>query len=226
MEKLPDGLSKTEEEKYISLLNDEKKRAQAREVLIQHNLRLVAFVIKTYFPTSWVEYDELFSIGTVGLINGIDKFNPELGFTLSTYLSASIINEIKDKLMDLNKRKKNEQNMISLEAKVYENIKEGTLTFEEVVPDGIDYEGIVCDKAEREYQLNIVKEYLSKVKERDRRIFEMSWGVNGTEIVRAEDIAKNEKISRQRVSKIRKEIEEEVREFYKRKTDKFENREK
>lgn len=87
----PRPLSATEEQKYVKLfkLGD----INARNMLIEHNLRLVAHIIKKYY-TQTADQDDLISIGTIGLIKGISTYNPEKGVRLATYASRCIENAI------------------------------------------------------------------------------------------------------------------------------------
>ena len=87
----PEPLSAEDEKKYLELMKigDE----EARNILIERNLRLVAHVIKKYSNTK-VEQDDLISIGTIGLIKGINSFNVDKGSKLSTYVSRCIDNAI------------------------------------------------------------------------------------------------------------------------------------
>ena len=101
-------LSKDDEEKYINLLL--KKDKNARDILIEHNLRLVAHITKKY-ETSGVDNDDLISIGTIGLIKGIDSYSKKHGTKITTYCARCIENEI---LMHLRSNKKN-NNTISLD---------------------------------------------------------------------------------------------------------------
>lgn len=96
----PEPLSTEEEQTYLEQMA--KGNEEARNILIERNLRLVAHVAKKY-ATSKVEQDDLISIGTIGLIKGINSFNVEKGARLSTYVSRCIDNEI---LMHLRSTKK------------------------------------------------------------------------------------------------------------------------
>lgn len=96
----PEPLSSEEEKLYLKQLAEGDK--DARNILIERNLRLVAHIAKKY-TTAKVDQDDLISIGTIGLIKGINSFNPEKGSRLSTYVSRCIDNEI---LMHLRATKK------------------------------------------------------------------------------------------------------------------------
>ena len=84
----PKPLSREDEEKYLHLFKD-CGCASARNTLIEHNLRLVAHIVKKYSATS-IDSDDLISIGTIGLMKGIESFKPEKGSKLSTYVSRCI----------------------------------------------------------------------------------------------------------------------------------------
>ncbi len=101
----PEPLSNEEEEKYIDLmLNGD---SNARSILIEHNLRLVAHITKKYENTN-VDNDDLISIGTIGLIKGIDSYSKEKGTKITTYCAKCIENEI---LMFFRSNKKNNNNI-------------------------------------------------------------------------------------------------------------------
>ena len=104
----PEPLTSEEEKKYLELMAEGDE--EARNILIERNLRLVAHVTKKYATTN-VDQDDLISIGTIGLIKGINSFNLEKGSKLSTYVSRCIDNEI---LMHLRATKK-------LNAEIYLN---------------------------------------------------------------------------------------------------------
>ena len=87
----PQPLSKEDEEKYLKLFV--KGDENARKILIEHNLRLVAHMVKKYHNTG-KDIDDLISIGTIGLIKGISSFDPEKGVRLSTYAARCIDNAI------------------------------------------------------------------------------------------------------------------------------------
>ena len=98
-------LSKEEEQKYIDLLL--KKDKKARDILIEHNLRLVAHITKKYENTN-IDNDDLISIGTIGLIKGIDSYSKKHGTKITTYCAKCIENEV---LMFFRSNKKNNNNI-------------------------------------------------------------------------------------------------------------------
>ena len=87
----PEPLSNEDEEKYLNLLKDDNKEARAK--LIEHNLRLVAHIVKKY-DSKDVDTDDLISIGTIGLIKGIDSFKHDKNIKLTTYCAKCIQNAV------------------------------------------------------------------------------------------------------------------------------------
>ena len=168
---------------------------EARNLLIEKNLRLVAHVCKKYANTN-VDQDDLLSIGTIGLIKGINSFKPEKGARLSTYVSRCIDNEI---LMYLRSTKK-------LNSEVYLNDTIGkdkddnVVTLEEVLEnDERSIEDIVDLKMKIKKLYKKMKEVL---KDRERTIIELRFGLNGEKPKTQHEIAESMGISRSYVSRI------------------------
>ena len=189
----PEPLS-TEEEKN-ALIRMSKGDEEARNLLIERNLRLVAHVCKKYANTN-IDQDDLLSIGTIGLIKGIKSFNIEKGSRLSTYVSRCIDNEI---LMYLRSIKK-------LNSEVYLNDTVGkdkddnVVTLEEVLEnDDKSVDEIVDLKMKVKKLYNKIKEVL---KDRERTIIELRFGLNGNKPKTQNEIAKEMGISRSYVSRI------------------------
>lgn len=145
-------LSKEEEERCIALLAE--KDREAREKLIEHNLRLVAHIVKKY-DIKKTQTDDLISIGTIGLIKAVDSFRPEMGKKLTTYASRCIENEI---LMYLRKNRNSFQE-VSLNEPIA-NEKDGS---EITLLDAIaaPTQRSVVEKIQLEKDLKQLKEYLS-----------------------------------------------------------------
>ena len=189
----PEPLTSEEEKIYLEKMknNDE----EARNILIERNLRLVAHVVKKYSNTK-VDPDDLISIGTIGLIKGINSFNVDKGSKLSTYVSRCIDNEI---LMHLRSTKK-------LNAEVYLNEPIGkdkddnVVTLQEVLEN--DDRNI-----EDEVDLKIkVKKLYKKIgevlKDREKTIIELRFGLGGHKPKTQHEIADMMGISRSYVSRI------------------------
>lgn len=185
----------TAEEEKTALMKMSQGDEEARNLLIERNLRLVAHVCKKYANTN-IDQDDLLSIGTIGLIKGINSFNVEKGARLSTYVSRCIDNEI---LMYLRATKK-------LNAEVYLNDTVGKdkddniVTLEEVLEND---ERSVEDVVDLKFK---IKKLYSKMKEvlkdRERTIIELRFGLNGTKPKTQNEIAESMGISRSYVSRI------------------------
>ena len=187
----PEPLSSEEEKNALIKLSQGDE--EARNLLIERNLRLVAHVCKKYCNTN-VEQDDLLSIGTIGLIKGINSFNVEKGARLSTYVSRCIDNEI---LMYLRATKK-------LNAEVYLNDTIGkdkddnVVTLEEVLEnDDKSIEEIVDLKMKIKKLYKKMKDVL---KDRERTIIELRFGLNGKKPKTQNEIANSMGISRSYVS--------------------------
>ena len=189
----PETLSGEEERKYIKLMSQGDE--EAKNILIEHNLRLVAHVCKKY-ANSNVDQDDLISIGSIGLIKGINSFNAEKNIKLSTYISKCIDNEI---LMYLRSSKRLNQE-VYLEEPIGKDKDDNTITLKEILEN--DEKPI---DEEIELKLNIKKLYdkiKTILKERERTIIELRFGLNGKEPKTQNEIAKNMGISRSYVSRI------------------------
>lgn len=188
-------LSKEEEERCIALLAE--KDREAREKLIEHNLRLVAHIVKKY-DIKKTQTDDLISIGTIGLIKAVDSFRPEMGKKLTTYASRCIENEI---LMYLRKNRNSFQE-VSLNEPIA-NEKDGS---EITLLDAIaaPTQRSVVEKIQLEKDLKQLKEYLSLLDERELMIITKRFGLNGSREQTQKEIAQELHISRSYVSRIEK----------------------
>ena len=189
----PEPLSAEEEKNALQKMA--KGDDEARNLLIERNLRLVAHVCKKYSNTN-VEQDDLISIGTIGLIKGINSFNIEKGARLSTYVSRCIDNEI---LMYLRSTKK-------LNAEVYLNDTIGkdkddnVVTLEEVLENDARS---VEDVVDLKFKIKKLYEKMREVlKEREKKILELRYGLNGQKPKTQNEIANSMGISRSYVSRI------------------------
>lgn len=189
----PEPLTGEEEKIYLEqMINGDD---EARNILIERNLRLVAHVVKKYSNTK-VEQDDLISIGTIGLIKGINTFNVDKGSKLSTYVSRCIDNEI---LMYLRSTKK-------LNAEVYLNEPIGkdkddnVITLQEV----LENEGkSVEDSVDLKMKIKLLYEKMKSIlKDRERTILELRFGLDGHKPKTQIEIAEQMGISRSYVSRI------------------------
>ena len=203
----PDPLKREEENKYIKemLLGDK----DARNKLIEHNLRLVAHIVKKY--DNKAETDDLISIGTIGLIKGIDSFSNKNGARLTTYCARCIENEI---LMNYRNNKKNNKNVSINEAIGYD--KDGNeITLLDILktPDP-DF----AMNIHKNNNIKLLKKYFNILNEREKDIIIKRYGLNNQDEVTQKEIAKELNISRSYVSRIEKRaLTKLLREFIKNK---------
>lgn len=189
-----DPLSKEEEEKYINLLEQGDK--DARNKLIEHNLRLVAHIVKKFDQGS-NDQDDLISIGTIGLIKGVDSYNKDKNIKLTTYVAKCIENEI---LMFYRSSKKY-QNTVSLNDSIGYDKDGNKITLIDVLKD--DRKSLDDEVYLRE-NIALVSKYLAKLNKREKEIIVKRYGLNNKKEMTQKDIAKELKISRSYVSRIEK----------------------
>ena len=200
-ETLPPPLSKAEELEIMSRITDGDD--SAREILIVHNLRLVVYIAKKFeSPSAGTE--DLISIGTIGLIKAVNTFSPEKNIKLATYASRCIENEI---LMFLRKASQL-KNEISIDE-----------------PLNTDYDGnelLLCDilgteadeinlSLENEVERKLVLSAVSGLSERERRIMELRFGLNGKKEHTQKEVADKLGISQSYISRLEKKIIKELR---------------
>lgn len=189
----PEPLSAEEEKNY--LMQMAKGDDEARNILIERNLRLVAHVAKKY-STSKVDQDDLISIGTIGLIKGIKSFNIEKGARLSTYVSRCIDNEI---LMHLRSTKKLGAEVF-LEEPIGKDKDDNTVTLQEVLENN---DKSVEEIVDFKFKVKTLYEKMKEVlKDREKMILELRFGLNGDKPKTQNQIAKILGISRSYVSRI------------------------
>ena len=189
----PEPLTSEEERYYLTL--KEKGNEEARNILIERNLRLVAHVAKKY-SSSRVEQDDLISIGTIGLIKGINSFNLEKGSKLSTYVSRCIDNEI---LMHLRATKKLNSE-VYLNEPIGKDKDDNVVTLQEVLEND---EKNIEDIVDIKLKIKRLYEKMKKVlKEREKTIIELRFGLDGNKPKTQNEIAKMLGISRSYVSRI------------------------
>jgi RNA polymerase sporulation-specific sigma factor len=203
----PEPLSKNEEEEFVKkmFLGDKK----ARNKLIEHNLRLVAHIVKKYDNKN--ETDDLISIGTIGLIKGIDTFSYKHGARLTTYCARCIENEI---LMNYRNNKKNNKNVSINESIGFD--KDGNeITLLDILktPDP-DFAMDIHTKN----NIKLLKTYFNVLNKREKEIIIKRYGLNNQDEVTQKEIAKELGISRSYVSRIEKRaLTKMLREFIKNK---------
>lgn len=206
----PDPLSKEEEDECVRLAGLGDK--EARNKLIEHNLRLVAHIVKKYDHRK-EDMDDLISIGTIGLIKGIDSYSYKHGTRITTYCARCIENEI---LMYFRSDKKNNKN-ISLNEQVGFDKDGNEITFLDILktpkPD------FALDIHNKENIL-LLKEYFKVLNEREKEIIIKRYGLNGEDEITQKEIAASMGISRSYVSRIEKRaLTKMLREYIKNKNE-------
>lgn len=204
----PDPLSKEEEDECIrkAKLGDE----EARGKLIEHNLRLVAHIVKKYDHKK-EEVDDLISIGTIGLIKGIDSYSYKKGTRITTYCARCIENEI---LMYYRSNKKSNKN-ISLNESIGFDKDGNEITFLDILKTPKPDFALDLHKKDNILQL---QEYYQVLTKREKQILEKRYGLNNKEEVTQKEIAEELGISRSYVSRIEKRaLTKILREFIKNK---------
>ncbi len=202
----PDPLSKEEEMEAIRKCNMGDKGA--RSLLIEHNLRLVAHIVKK-FETNEHDIDDLIGIGTIGLIKGIDTYSLGKKVKLTTYVAKCIENEI---LMYFRADKKNSKNISIYDGISYD--KEGNeITILDILktpePDFIE-------EIYKNDNIGFLREYMRVLTDREREILIKRYGLNGEDEITQKEIAKEMGISRSYVSRIEKRATTKIlREFIK-----------
>lgn len=202
----PEQLPEEKEQEYIKLAKKGDK--EARNKLIEHNLRLVAHIVKKFEATGH-DIDDLIGIGTVGLIKGIDTYSDNKKVKLATYAAKCAENEI---LMYFRSDKKNSKNI-----SIYEEIsfdKEGNkITILDILKtEDPDY----IEDIYKNDNIKLLKQYLNVLNKREREIIECRYGLNDKEEETQKDIAKRLNISRSYVSRLEKRATTKIlREFIK-----------
>ena len=202
----PEPLSKSEEEYLLRKYFTGDKEAKGK--LIEHNLRLVAHIAKKY-ASSVQENEEYISIGTIGLIKGINSFSGDKGFKLSTYISRCIENEI---LMYFRNNKKT-QNDTSINNIIGTDKDGNDMELIEIMEDDSQ------DLAENIYTNMITKQTMdyinNKLTSREREIMYMRYGLSGGDEMTQQEVADVLKISRSYVSRIETKVQEKLKKHIK-----------
>lgn len=187
-------LSKEKEHKYVlEMLNGDKN---ARNILIEHNLRLVAHIAKK-LTNDEALLDDLISIGTIGLIKGIDTYKYSDNVKITTYAARCIQNEI---LMFYRQNKKN-LNVVSLNDSIGFDKDGNEISLMEVIPD--DKPNVLENVLKNNY-LSLTKKYFKYLNSKEKNILVKRYGLNNKPPKTQKEIAKNLNISRSYVSRIEK----------------------
>ena len=201
-QKYPAPLEKDEEKHLFAALR-ESGDAAAREKLIEHNLRLVSHIVRKYYAGS-PSPDDLFSIGTVGLIKSVDSYNPDAGVSFATYAARCIQNEI---LMHFRSQKK-----LAGEVSINEMIdtdRDGNpLTYIDIIRSDDTIADDLEKKVESERIVRLLKTQLTR---RERDVIVMRYGLSADAPLTQREAAEKLGISRSYVSRIEKGALEKLR---------------
>lgn len=193
---LPPPLSKEDEEYYLLLYK--KGDQKAKDILIEHNLRLVVYVAKKYeVNSSYLE--DLVSIGCVGLIKAISTFDLDKNFKLATYASRCIENEI---LMHLRKTSKQKLE-ISIDEPLNVDYDGNELLLADIL--STNEEDVIDNLAEDE-QRKIMYKAINQLKDREKEIISMRYGLNDGIEMTQKDVAEKLNISQSYISRLEKKI--------------------
>ncbi len=198
----PPPLTPEEEKRQFAAARSGDKKA--REILIEHNLRLVAHIVKKYYASGCPQED-LMSLGTIGLIKAIDSYKTDSGVRFATYAGKCLQNEI---LMYFRARRKL-QNEVSLSEQIDVDREGNPLTYSDIIAT----EDTIADDLDRSVKsakaLAAVKECLDA---RERQIIVLRYGLGGQPSMPQREIAEKLGISRSYVSRIEKAALEKIRE--------------
>ena len=200
----PEPLSLEEEKKYVEMF--ENGNIEAKNILIEKNLRLVAHIAKKYSNNN--NLDDLISIGTIGLIKGINSFNSSKGVKLSTYVSRCIDNEI---LMYMRSTKKLNSE-IFLNEPIGRDKDDNIVTLQEILENN---EKNIEDSVDLKLKINLLKEKMNTIlTDREKYILNMRFGLLGTKPQTQNQIANHLGISRSYVSRIETKAIEKLNEEF------------
>ena len=196
----PRPLSAEEEQRYLALAAEGDENARA--VLIERNLRLVAHIVKKYYSAA-CEQDDLISIGTVGLIKGISSYRAEKGVRLATYASRCVENEI---LMYFRSLRKTAGDVSLSEA--LDSDGEGGLSIQDVLYEEDD----ILERLSLREEGKRVRQYVdTALSAREREIIVLRYGLEGGAPLPQREVAERLRISRSYVSRLEKKALEKLR---------------
>ena len=202
---LPEPLSKEEELKYLK--EAKEGNVDAKNKLIEHNLRLVVYLSKKYENTK-IDLEDLVSIGTIGLIKGINTYKMDKNIKLATYASRCIDNEI---LMYLRKNKKRNAD-VSLEESLSYDAEGNELHLEDIL--GTEPDLITKELEDNDLKMILLKE-IEKLPKRDKEIMKLRYGLFGEKEITQKELAKKLSISQSYISRIEKKVIKKIKEAIK-----------
>ncbi len=195
-EALPNPLSEDEETAF--LLKAQEGDADAKNKLIEHNLRLVVYISKKFENTA-SDLDDLISVGSIGLIKAINTFNSQKNIKLATYASRCIENEI---LMYLRKVSK-QKNELSLDKTLSLDSEGNELVLSDII--GVDADE-AYNSVESQFENQMVYQVLDTLDEKEKSIMKMRFGLLGEEEKTQKEVAEILNISQSYISRIEKKI--------------------
>lgn len=199
----PQPLTQQEEEHYLRLAAEGDP--EARNILISHNLRLVAHIMKKYYAQA-SDQEDLISIGTIGLIKGITTFKPDKGVRLATYAARCVENEI---LMHFRSQKKSAQD-VSLSDCIDTGGDGAALSLMDVVGDEPD---MLEQMAAAEQVGRLRWGVAACLTDQERQVITLRYGLNGEKPCRQREVAKLCGVSRSYVSRIEKRALQKLRQY-------------
>lgn len=197
----PKPLTPKEEQYYLE--RAAKGDLEARNILIERNLRLVAHIMKKYYAQT-ADQEDLISIGTIGLIKGITTFDPGKGARLATYAARCVENEI---LMHFRAQRKSSHD-VSLSDYIDTGTDGAALSLMDVVSDEVD----LAERISNREQLQLVRQLVDTcLTEQERQVICLRYGLHGHKPRRQREVADTIGISRSYVSRIEKRALEKLR---------------
>ena len=200
---LPHPLSREEESRALARL--EQNDPEAKDLLIEHNLRLVVYVAKRYESTG-IGIEDLISIGTVGLIKAIGTFRSDKNIRLATYASRCIENEI---LMYIRKRS-SQRGEITLDEPLSMDWDGNELLLSDILGDE---EGDVGRELEKREEERVLREAVASLDERERLLIEMRFGMYGRPEMTQKEVADTMGISQSYISRLEKKVIRRLRDM-------------
>lgn len=203
-ESFPKPLKKSEEQQYLELTA--KGDIKARNILVEHNLRLVAHIIKKYYQ-NYGGQEDLVSIGTIGLIKAINTFDVNKNIKLSSYASRCIENEI---LMFFRNNRKSSQD-VSMNDTIDTDKDGNPLTLMDIMASDMD----VAEDVDKKLHLEVLSRYIDEtLTPREKEIILKRYGIGGAQVQTQRELAQKLNISRSYISRIEKKALEKLRSRY------------
>ena len=191
------------EEEQEALFSLEQGSEEAKQLLIERNLRLVVFIARR-FENTGVCIEDLISIGTIGLIKGINTYRRDRNIKLATYASRCIENEI---LMYIRKIA-NRKNEISLDEPINMDYDGNELLLSDIL--GTD-EDMILRPMEDDVDLQLLRQAVKALPERERLIIDLRFGLNGQKELTQKEVAEKLQISQSYISRLEKRIMQKLR---------------